>query len=118
MGTAIASKEEIIDSFEAWLKSQAHYGDITADTIADVYNELSKKHEWEDSLVPKHDWDKDYVQYNKPDAKLATVEEILWALWGEAVNAEVRFKDKETGEFRTGDLVIIKGPNELGALFG
>lgn len=49
MGTYGITKEELIDNFEEFLQSQE--GDISASTIAECWNELSRKYKWDENLI-------------------------------------------------------------------
>lgn len=48
MGTYNLSADEIEESFEEWLSSQE--GEIQAWVLAEAWNRLAKKHQWEDKL--------------------------------------------------------------------
>lgn len=51
MGTYNLSCDEIIDSFENWLQETSlGEGDIGADVIAEAWNKLAKKYEWNEYL--------------------------------------------------------------------
>jgi hypothetical protein len=54
MGVYIQSGEEIVDEFEKWLLAVTFEGDVNADSIAEAWNILSKKHHWESKLVPHY----------------------------------------------------------------
>ncbi len=54
MGTYNLSGEEIKEKFRSFLiKTSSGEGDITAQTIAEAWNLISKDCEWEDFLVVK-----------------------------------------------------------------
>jgi hypothetical protein len=50
MGTYIQSGEEIKEDFEKFLQGTGE-GDITAETIAEAWNSISKKQKWGDRLI-------------------------------------------------------------------
>jgi len=54
MGTYNLGCDNIIDSFENWLrKTSSGEGDIGADVIAQAWNKLAKKYGWNDKLKVK-----------------------------------------------------------------
>ena len=49
MGTYNLCSDEIVESFEEWLKGQE--GEVHADVMAETWNRLASKHVWEERLM-------------------------------------------------------------------
>lgn len=54
MGTYNISGEELKDDFKKFLAEQE--GDVTAETIAEAWNLISKEEDWGDSLTASNNW--------------------------------------------------------------
>lgn len=64
MGTYNTSAEEIRESFEKWLKDNSEQGDISAEIIAEVWNEIAKESDWTDFLESRNQCNECFKLFN------------------------------------------------------
>lgn len=61
MGTYGVMKSDMIDDFEEFLQNQE--GDVSALTVAECWNELAKKHKWDENLIAINKFTKKEIKY-------------------------------------------------------